>query len=542
MEEYDFVIVGAGSAGCALASRLTEREGLSVLLLEAGGVDSNFWIHVPLGVGKLLQDTRYVWPFATAPEPTLNSKPIYWPRGKVLGGSSSINGMVYVRGDPAEFDYWENQGNSGWSYSDIARYYKRLECYPEGNPEHRGHHGPMHIVNRGSWNPDPISDSFIEACMEAGIQSTTDYNAGSYEGVSYLQKTGYRGRRWSSADAYITKSSGRRNLTLKTHSVASRVLFKGNRARGIEYRKDGKTYKAYAQHEVLLCAGSIQSPQLLELSGIGKASILGRYNIPIVQELPGVGENLQDHLQVRLTYRCTRPLTINDIMRSPIRRWGAGLQYICTHRGLLSTTSSTVHALTRSDATEKRVDIKVQLALISGENRYSRSAKMGIDKWPGVSIGLFMLRPISRGSIHVSSNEISDQPVIRANYLRDEREKVTYLKGLRRIREIASQPAFRRLISNETRPGLNTRTDSDLLSYMARTGQTSWHPISSCRMGCDGMAVVDSRLRVHGVEGLRVIDASVMPTMASSNTNGPALMIGEKGADLVLRDLDGADA
>jgi len=539
MSEYDFIVIGAGSAGCAVATRLAERENLSVLLLEAGGLDSNFWIHVPLGVGKLLQDTRYVWPFSTEAEGQLQGQSIYWPRGKVLGGSSSVNGMVYVRGDPIEFDHWEQIGNRGWGYDSVAPFYKRLECYPEGDPRLRGHDGPVHIMNRGTWDPDPLSDSFLTACTQMGISHTEDYNAGPYEGVSYLQQTAYRGRRWSAADAYLRTTGRKRNLTIKTHATASRIILSGSRAKGVEYYNDGKSHTAYSRHEVLLCAGSIQSPQLLELSGIGRPEVLEGCGVPVLHALPGVGESLQDHLQVRMTYKCTRPITINDIMQNPVRRWAAGLRYLLTHRGLLSTTSSTVHALTRSESGAQRPDIKIQIALISGQNRYSRSTKMGIDNWPGFSLGVFMLRPESRGSVHISGPKIGDSPVIRANYLSRERERTTYLNAMRVIRGIASQPALRALTSEETRPGPNANTDLALIDYIGRTGQTSWHPISSCRMGTDEMAVVDDRLRVRGLDGLRVIDASVMPTMVSSNTNGPALMIGEKGADMVLGDLEG---
>ena len=394
----------------------------------------------------------------------------------------------------------------------------------------------MKIINRGIWDPDPLSAAYLEACVQAGIPRNEDYNGRQFEGVGYLQQNEKNGRRCSTATAYLKPARKRANLKVMTGAIATRVLFDGKRATGIEYLQGNNKCVIRARGEVILAAGTIKSPQLLELSGIGDANLLRRFSIPVISDLPGVGENLSDHAQVRFTYECTRSITINDIMTSTIRRYLEGLKYILTRRGLLSGSSSTVHALARSAPDMPGADLKIQLGLMSGKDRYSRTADLGIDPYSGFSIGVFKIRPASRGSIHIRDVDPLSDPVIKVNYLTHPSDIETYRRSFGMLRKIASQPALQPFIRRETRPGPEVTKDDDLLDYARRTAQTAWHAIGTCRMGTDGMAVVDPRLRVRGVEGLRIVDISIMPTMVSPNTNAPAVLIGEKAADMIAQD------
>jgi choline dehydrogenase len=537
-EDFDYVVVGAGSAGCALAARLSEDpRGLRVLLLEGGGPDDNRWIHVPLGVGKLLTDERYAWRFETEPQAGLAGQRVYWPRGRVLGGSSALNGMAYVWGDPAEYDRWAAAGLEGWSSADLLPYFRRLESNPYAAHPARGRDGPVRITDRGRYDPDPLSDAYVRAWVQAGVAETPDYNAVRYEGVRYLEQTAHRGRRWSAAVAYLRPARGRPNLRVITRVLVERVCFEGTRATGVRYRRDdGSTGEVRARREVLLCAGAVQSPQLLELSGIGGRERLARLGVPVVADLPAVGEHMSDHLQVRCTYRTTRPITINDVMRSPWHRLRVGLQYLATRKGLMSNTSSTAHAITRTDPSLDGPDVMVRIYHISGRDRYSRSPGAGIDPHSGFSIGGFKLYPVSRGSIHAVSPDAAVAPSIQPNYLAEQADRDTVVRLLRLIRTVAAQPALQPWIVDEQRPGADAVSDEALLDYAREIGQTAWHTVGTCRMGAPHEAVVDTQLRVHGVTGLRVADISVLPTIASSNTNAPAIMVGEKAADMVLRD------
>lgn len=530
---FDYIVIGAGSAGCAVATRLSEDARNSVLLIEAGDDDQWIWLKIPLGVGFVLRSKRAHTRYFTEPEPHLGGRKIFWPRGKVLGGTSEINGMIWVRGDPVEYDRLAEGGIENWSYADVEKVFRHLESF-QGGGERRGAVGPVHIRE---YSPrDELSEAFRLSCLQAGIRETSDYNSGAYEGVAYIQCNVKSWFRHGAREAFLYPARARKNLHITTNAFVTRILLKNGRATGVELEVGGEKKVINVAKDIVCSAGAIQTPQLLELSGIGNASILRRCGISVMHHLPGVGENCHDHLMTRLSYRCAKPITLNDRLNNPLRKMAMGLRYILRQNGMLSTSTATIHAITRSTPAEQTPDIKLQLHHLSSEDPRDPN-KWRWDPYPGFGIGTYVLKPKSRGSVHIRSGDPHQPPAMSANYLSDEEDRKKCIAALRWARTVAEQPALKALIVEETRPGRKVQSDDELLAHAAAFGQTCYHPIGTSRMGSDFLAVVDSRLRVRGIRGLRIADASVMPTQVSSNTNAVATMVGERCAQFIMEDV-----
>lgn len=527
--EFDYIIVGAGSAGCVLANRLSADPACRVLLLEAGPKDRYPWIHVPGGIFKLINNPALDWCYQTEPEPELADRRLGWPRGKVLGGSSSINGLVYVRGQAEDFDHWHQLGNPGWAYEDVLPYFRRSEDQGRGADRFHGIGGPLAVSDPRVRMP--IVDAFIEAAAQAGYRRTHDFNGADQEGAGYFQFTIGGGRRSSAARAYLKPILHRKNLRIVTGALTQRILFEGGAACGVEYTRAGCVQKARCRRELILSAGAVGSPQILMLSGVGDPQALREQGIEVVHALPGVGGNLQDHLQIKSVFKTRRPMTLNDQVRTIWGRALVGLDYVVRRRGVLSFGASLAGAFLKTDPGLPRPDIQFHFQPLSLD-RYDA----GLHKFSAFTMAVCGLRPRSRGRLSLRSADPSQAPIIQARYLSHPEDVETLVKGLAVARKIAAAPALAELISAEWMPGADVQGDDQIRAYVRSMGATVFHPAGTCRMGTGPDAVVDARLKVHGVAGLRVADASIMPTIVSGNTNAAAIMIGEKAADMILAD------
>lgn len=533
----DYLIIGAGSAGCVLANRLSEDSAASVIVAEAGGSDDSLWMRLPIGLGKVVTNPRYTWQAYTEPDPGLGGLSLAWQSGRCLGGSSSINGMIAVRGHPQKYDSWKAAGCPGWGYDDVLPYFMKLEDTACGDDRVRGRNGPISV---SEVEPDDITNGFLDACVEAGIPRARDYNGGVPDGAAPLQLTVRNGVRCSAARAYLDPAKSRKNLSVRTDMTCVRLLIQDGRITGAVFEQGNQRFVINARRAVVLTAGAIRSPQILELSGIGDGARLQKHAIEVVSHMPAVGENLQDHLMGRVSFRAHGGTTANDLILNRFRLVLSAAHYGLTRRGIFATPTLMALAYVRSRAEEQCPDIRVQLGLSSGTGRLSMSPKDGLDNHSGFHLGAYFLYPKSRGSIHIQSRDVRIQPAITANYLADPRDQEVAVACMRIIRDIARQPSLSRFIAEETRPGSEITTDNELLDSFKSTGNTCWHPIGTCRMGSDEHAVVDPSLKLRGFEGLYIADASVMPFLVASNTNLPVVMIAEKAADLIKNGISAA--
>jgi choline dehydrogenase len=526
--EADFVVVGAGSAGCVMATRLSEDPATRVVLLEAGGQDDNRWIHIPLGFGKTFADPSVNWCYETEPDPGANGRRIFWPRGKVLGGSSSINGMVYIRGQHEDFDLWRQMGCSGWSATDVLPYFKRAEHQVRGPDDWHSTGGPLVV----SDVPDKheICGAFIRACNDLGYPSNPDFNGATQDGVGYHQTTTANGKRCSTAKGYLHPVMDRPNLRVITGALAQRITFAGRRATGVDFTQDNLPFTVRVRREVILCGGAINSPQLLLLSGVGPQAQLAAHGIEVVQHSPGVGQAMQDHYSAPIKLKCRYPITLNDVMQSNLKKLRTGLEYYLLRRGPMAAISAQVALFARTRPELATPDIKMSISIFSADRPQD-----GLHKWSGFTIIVYQLRPESRGEIRLKSANPQDPPAMIPNYLATETDRRTITDGLMLGRRVLATPQMQHYVAEEFLPGPAVVTDAQMLEHARNCGGTVFHPTSTCKMGIDTMAVVDPELLVIGIDGLRVVDASVMPTVVSGNTNAATIMIAEKAADLVRR-------
>ena len=524
--EFDVVVVGAGSAGCVLSARLTENPNITLCAIEAGGRDRNPWIHIPMGFGKLVPNPKVNWGYETEPEPGLGGRRIVWPRGKVLGGSGSINGLVFLRGAPSDYDEWQRLGAQGWGYRDVLPYFKRMEHSVDGANEWRGTGGPMTISN--IKRPSTVAKAFVEACERLQYQRNPDFNGERIDGIGFAPLNVHNGWRRSTAVGYLKPNLGRRNLELMTRAHVRRILFEGRRAVGVEVERDGLIQRIGARRELILSGGSINSPVLLLASGIGPAAELTAQGIDVKLDLGGVGKNLQDHYQSSFAFKTRSPDTFNEAVMSPAKSVKLALQWLLTGSGQLAVGATEATLFAKSSPSEPVPDIQYQVLNFSSDGLVN-----GLHRWPGFSFIFSVCRPKSRGEITLRDKAGRLPPKILANYLTDPDDVRIMLAAFRIGRQIAATDPFRSLVSEPLRPGPEVQSDEQIADYIRKAGSTVYHPCGTCRMGEDDSAVVDSRLRVRGIEGLRVADASVMPAMPSPNIHPATIMVAEKGSDII---------
>jgi choline dehydrogenase len=535
-DSFDFIVTGAGSAGCAIARRLAESGRFRVLLLEAGPRDRNPWIHIPLGYAKTYVDPAVNWKFESEPQPQMAGRRLYLPRGKTLGGSSSINGMVYIRGHHRDYDEWRQRGCVGWDWDSVLPFFKKAENQTRGADPFHGVGGPLQVSDQSERGE--LSQAVLKACVEAGIPANPDFNGADQEGCGYYQTTTSNKRRWSAAKAYLSDPPA--NLVIETGAHATRVVIEQGRAVGVEYQTAAGRQSTRAELEVIVSGGSYGSPQLLLLSGVGPGQHLQDMGVPVVRDLPAVGANLHDHFNTTVNWRCSRRITLNDLENSMLRKVSAGVRYALFRSGPMAGNGVTAGVFTRSDPRLERPDIQINLLEWSTKER-SRD-RVTPHEFPGFTMTPVHLRPDGRGTVRLASADPFAPPAVLFDYLRTDYDIQAALAGIRLVRRIAEQPALRPYIVAEIVPGSAVTSDADLLDHVRRTGVSNQHPTSSCAMGTGANSVVDPRLRVHGIAGLRVADASIMPVAVGGNTNAPTIMIGEKAAAMILEDTKAATA